>query len=274
MGKDTRGYVMSASIVVDGEEVGTSSNLEFDMVEATEVSSPESSAAIPAKFRGKSVDEIVQSYTELEKELGRKGNELGELRKLSDTLIQSFNAKPNNNATQQSTQTVTTETVTDDDILENPSVNIRKLINEAIKPLAETLQTTYKQTALGELEKKHGDYREIVVDPEFQSWVTASPARTSMWSDANAGSIEMADELFTWYKSRVVPEGKSSKVAAQKTEELQAATALSTGTSQESGTVKKKYRRADIINLQITNPKRYMELQPEIMQAYREGRIV
>jgi len=38
-------------------------------------------------------------------------------------------------------------------------------------------------------------------------------------------------------------------------------------------TGKKIYRRADIISLKVNNPKRYEALQPEIMQAYAEGRV-
>jgi predicted polyphosphate/ATP-dependent NAD kinase len=37
--------------------------------------------------------------------------------------------------------------------------------------------------------------------------------------------------------------------------------------------VKKTYRRADIIELMRTNPDRYEQLAPEIMQAYAEGRV-
>jgi hypothetical protein len=46
----------------------------------------------------------------------------------------------------------------------------------------------------------------------------------------------------------------------------------------DTGTVgldsKKSYRRADLIRLQIEDPDRYQQLQPEIMAAYAEGRVI
>ena len=45
-------------------------------------------AQLPPKFEGKNVDEIVKSYANLEQQFGRQGSELGELRKLADSLIQ------------------------------------------------------------------------------------------------------------------------------------------------------------------------------------------
>ena len=44
---------------------------------------------VPSKFANKSTEEIIDSYTNLEKELGRKAQEVGELRKLSDSFLQA-----------------------------------------------------------------------------------------------------------------------------------------------------------------------------------------
>src|SRR6056297_1023845 len=43
---------------------------------------------LPPKFKGKKLEDVVQSYLNLEKELGRKGQEVGELRKLADQLVE------------------------------------------------------------------------------------------------------------------------------------------------------------------------------------------
>ena len=43
---------------------------------------------LPNKFKGKSMEDIVSSYENLEKELGRKGQEIGELRRLTDGILQ------------------------------------------------------------------------------------------------------------------------------------------------------------------------------------------
>ena len=54
--------------------------------------------------------------------------------------------------------------------------------------------------------------------------------------------------------------------------------ALKTGktvsrTSAESTAGKKIYRRADLIRLKTSDPRRYEDLQEEILQAYSEGRV-
>ena len=72
-------------------------------VEQEEIQEPEAQE-LPKKFQGKSSTEIAEAYENLEKELGRKGQEIGELRKLTDSYLQS-------QISTQSQQTTTTEEV-------------------------------------------------------------------------------------------------------------------------------------------------------------------
>jgi len=44
---------------------------------------------IPDKYKGKSAEELVQMHQEAEKLLGRQSSEVGELRKVVDTYIQT-----------------------------------------------------------------------------------------------------------------------------------------------------------------------------------------
>jgi hypothetical protein len=69
---------VSADAVEQTEEDNTEDNKQ--------ASEPE--FEVPEKFAAKSKEEVAQSYTELERELGRKSNEIGELRKLTDQLLQ------------------------------------------------------------------------------------------------------------------------------------------------------------------------------------------
>ena len=50
--------------------------------------SPVASTEIPEKFKGKSVEEVVQSYTELEKKVGRLAKDYGDLRDLNQRILQ------------------------------------------------------------------------------------------------------------------------------------------------------------------------------------------
>ena len=62
---------------------------------------------------------------------------------------------------------------------------------------------------------------------------------------------------------------------AQKQDRKRQLKAASTGTSSGSTEApsRKIYRRADIIKLMKDDPRRYQQLQPEIMAAYAEGRV-
>ena len=67
-----------------------------------EVTQEQEEPELPKKFQGKSSSEIAEAYENLEKELGRKGQEIGELRKLTDSYLQS-------QISSQSQQTTTSE---------------------------------------------------------------------------------------------------------------------------------------------------------------------
>ena len=84
-----------SSIVVDPAENLADTEVE-DTVQPDETletleaeSDIEPTSDIPDKFSGKSVEDIVKSYQNLEQELGRKSQEIGELRQLSDSCLNS-----------------------------------------------------------------------------------------------------------------------------------------------------------------------------------------
>jgi len=80
------------SVVVEPEqEVKPEEGVEYaNIEEAPQVEQPqeEPQVELPDKFKNKSMEDIISSYENLERELGRKGQELGELRKLTDGILQ------------------------------------------------------------------------------------------------------------------------------------------------------------------------------------------
>ena len=70
--------------------------------------------------------------------------------------------------------------------------------------------------------------------------------------------------------------GTTAKVKAEekvKREKVLRKTSSESRSSGDSVGGKKVYRRADLINLQVTDPRRYESLADEIQQAYVEGRV-
>lgn len=266
------GEIDTSNLTTQLEAEKTTSNNEESIATAESVaeqSAPETT--VPPKFQGKSVDEILESYSNLEKQYGKQGNELGELRKLADTLIQKNLQESQNNIAQTHE-----EALSDDDFLINPIESVRRIVEESLQPIKGALNQTAADTTISRLQAKHPDLESVVQDIDFQKWVMESVPRQDMWQRASAGDFNYADELLTQYKSlySVKQEAVQQKVQTEKEKELQAATAVASGASPDAvSTSKPTYRRTELIRLQLEDPKRYADLQPEIYQAYSEGRV-
>jgi len=228
---------------------------------------------LPPKFQGKSVDDIINSYVNLEQQYGRQGNELGELRKLTDSLIQK---NLQEDATSQRTESLE-KSLSEDDFYNDPLNAVRKVVAEALEPVKSNLSQTQVDSTVQRLQAKHPDLTEVVNDLGFQQWIMESTPRQDMWVKASNGDFDYADELFTQYKAVQKPQVKAEKEQSQavKEKELEAASSVSSGSSQdaEASSSKTIYRRAELVRLKINDPQRYNELQGEIMQAYAEGRV-
>jgi hypothetical protein len=224
-------------------------------------------AELPKKFQGKSSTEIVEAYENLEKELGRKGQEIGELRKLTDSYLQS----------QISTQAETTTTSEPADFYDNPEQAVRQIIDNHPR-FKEMKEQNEKQTAsltAQQLEKAHPDFQEVIGDGGFQEWVNGSKIRQRLYKEADSYDFDAADELLTNWKERQMisktQEVNESKKVKRDTA-MKAGEAMSNA-SGESTAGKKIYRRADLIRLKQTDPRRYEDLADEIYQAYADGRV-
>ena len=222
---------------------------------------------IPDKYKGKSTAEIVRMHQEAEKLLGRQSSEVGELRQVVDTYIQ----------TQLDTSTQAPEETEDDiDFFSDPDKAVERAIkNHPSIKAAEAQTRQYKQsTAQAALQQRHPDMQQILSDSKFVDWIKGSKIRTQLFAQADTQyDYEAADELFSNWKERqgvvnkTAVEEKASRKAAVKT--------ASVGNAKGSGeaSTRKVYRRADIIKLMRTDPDRYQALSNEIMQAYKEGRV-
>lgn len=222
---------------------------------------------LPKKFQGKSEYEIAEAYENLEKELGRKGQEIGELRKLTDSYLQS-------QINQQGQTTTPAEEV---DFYDNPEQAVRQIIDNhpRFREFAEQNQKQQASMTAQQLEKAHPDFQKVVGDGEFQEWVNGSKIRQRMYKDADSYDFDSADELLTTWKERQMI-SKTQEVNADKKSKRAVAMKTGEGVSRASGEStagKKIYRRADLIRLKTTDPTRYDNLADEIYQAYAEGRV-
>lgn len=223
---------------------------------------------LPDKYRGKSVEELVRMHQEAEKLLGRQSSEVGELRQVVDSYIQT--QLKQQNAPQQE------ETVDDVDFFTDPEAAVQRAINNHPKIReAEQVSAQYKKTtAMTQLQANHPDMTEIIQDPKFAEWIKASKVRTRLFAEADQNyDYEAADELFSLWKERKAVVSKTADL--EKQERKQTVRSASTGGARGSAEKgpRKIYRRQDIINLMKNDPERYLALADEITKAYAENRV-
>ena len=226
---------------------------------------------LPDKYRGKTAAELARMHQEAEKLLGRQSSEVGELRKVVDSYIQtqlSSQQAPQSKAYQEEDEDV--------DFFVDPDKAVARAIERHPKMReAEQVTQQYKQqAALNQLQTKHPDMQTILQDPKFADWIKASKIRTQLFVQADQQyDSDAADELFTLWKDRKSTVAQT--VEAEKKARQATAKTASTGNARGNpdSNPRKIYRRADIIKLMKSDPDRYQAMSDEIMKAYAEGRV-
>jgi hypothetical protein len=245
------------------------SNIEELGQEAPQEPTPEPEDTIPEKYQGKSTAEIVRMHQEAEKLLGKQSGEVGELRSVVDSYIQT-------QLDETPVQPTTSEPDEDIDFFSDPDKAVERAIRNhpSIKKAEETTLNNQRTNAMSQLQSRHPDMEQIVQDGKFVEWIKASKIRTQLFAQADRQyDYEAADELFTNWKER--QGAVAQTVAAEKDTRKAAVKAASTGSTKGNGEqrAKKVYRRSDIIKLMKTDPDRYMALSDEITLAYAEKRV-
>jgi hypothetical protein len=242
-----------------------------DTVETPQEEQPQQ-PEVPEKYKGKSVEDLVQMHQELEKFSGKQSTEVGELRKVVDDYIQT------QLSTQQAPQQQQQQDNNDDDVdfFVDPKTAVSRAIDNHPKiKEAQAYTQQYKQQAtLAQLKSSHPEMEQILQDPKFAEWIKGSKVRTQLFVQADQQyDYDAANELFSLWKERsqVVQQTAQAEREARKSSVKTASTGNARGTAE--GSRRKVYRRADIIKLMRTDPERYQSMSDELLKAYAEGRV-
>ena len=256
------------------QEVG---ELETGAVEASQDLTEETTEAVeqeyqpPEKYAGKSLEDVITMHQNAEKAIGKQGQEVGEQRKLIQSLMEAQNTTQTNAPPEEKT-TFEDQFYSDPAQAVNSAIENHPLVVEARKER----QVQQQQHQLSVLEKAYPDWQDRVGTKEFQDWVGSSAIRTEMFRKADSEyNPGYAIELFDMY-DQVNMVDKTKEVKKQETAKRDKAlrkTSSETRSTSDSVGGKKIYRRADLINLQVSDPNRYASLADEIHSAYAEGRV-
>ena len=225
---------------------------------------------IPEKFRGKSLEDVIQSYSELEKQLGKQGQELGELRRTYDAFIKS---EVENHRNEQGHRLDNSNDSFDSYTSSEPAAQGTPG-QEGLSPVDRELAELRQERFLAKLEREHPDFRETVQDEAFRDWIVESDVRMALYKRADEQfDYRAADELFNiWADKKAVLDAEKQNAVEAKEQTFEDAQTEQGKPVQPSS--ERKYRRSDIRALKQNNPDRYRELAPLIRQMYAEGRVI
>jgi hypothetical protein len=275
---------MPAVIVSDEDEnPPVDSTARADSTQPDPVPAPEPEAppapppSVPDKFSGKTPEQLIAMYADLEKVTGRQGKELGELRSTHDqyirTALEAAQGKP---------APSNTETEDDTEFFINPKAAIEKAVanHPLIKEVKEKQAQTQQERAQQAFEAKHPDYSAIIEESEFRAWVEAVPSRRERLLKANADyDFGTADEIFATYKeikaarTAVTPAAPKQDNSAARAAALTAGKVPGGNASPTGAPTGKIFYRSDLARLRNTDPERYHEMSDEILLAYKEKRV-
>ena len=267
--------LLSDTQVTENQDVTIEQETQEDFIQAeAQLEADQPEVTIPEKYAGKSLEEVIEMHQNAEKVLGKQGMEVGQQRKLIESL----------SSQQQATEAALPKEEPvpfEEQFYADPANAVNSAIEnhpdmvQAKKTRVEQNQS-YQQA---QLESAHPDFMNIVEDKGFQDWIGASKIRQEIFRAADSYDFESANELFsTWKqisKAEINSEATNKAVAKEKSkrEQVLRKTTSETRSSGDSVGGKKVYRRADLINLQVTDPRRYEALADEIQSAYTEGRV-
>lgn len=217
---------------------------------------------VPEKYRDKSIQDIIKMHQEVEKAYGRGQNELGEMRKLADQILKQQLEEAEQQASKK---------LTSDDLLDDPDAALGRAVsdNPRVKELEARLTARERAEQMSAFNRKHPNAGELVNDPRFLKWVDESPTRKRL--------LQQADQTFDYeLASEIISTFEQTHPAADPDKGDDGKKALGNAKpSAGSGSAGKKryFKRAELMRLKVENPDRYERLQPEIMRAYKEGRV-
>lgn len=224
-------------------------------------------SALSGEHSDKSPADLSKMLQDAQAMIGRQSAEVGEMRRFTEQLMQRENER-----LETPVEHPSDEVEWDDS---NPQESLKKLVDSTLshklKGIEQQLSKVTQYTATQELSAKHEDWQTIVNGEQFKTFATSTPIRQELYQRASQGDVAAAQELIGTYKELNAGTGQTQTGQPSAVQHASLESGNTTMTRAASG--KPVLRRADIMRLQVENPKRYKEWLPEIRQAYLDKRV-
>ena len=214
--------------------------------------------SIPDKFKDTSISEVIDSYNNLEREFGRRNNEVGEMRKTLDDILK------------QQLEGSTEETEEDED-----AVAVEKALAKSptLRAVTDNLTVQARNAARGEFNKVHPTAEKVIGSKAFVKWVTDSGVRTEQFRGANAGyDYDVISEMLDTYTE--LASVRKEKASVKREGTMKALETPNANGGDSTASKRKVFKLSDLMKLRDTDPARYEKLGDTINKAYAEGRVL
>jgi hypothetical protein len=234
--------------------------------EANETETQEATPDIPDKYKDKSLEDVVRMHQEAEKLLGKQSSEVGDLRKSVDELLKVKLSEDASSSIKEQEPEL--------DFYDDPKGSVNKAVENSstMLQMKELLAKQTQQEVMGKIASKHPDFESIVKNENFIDWISKSEVRTELFQRADKYDFNAADELLSnWKEIKGIVEKTDS--INEKDRKLQLKAASTGGKGSAEPMSRKIYKRSEIVNLMINDPRKYAENVHVFDKAYAEGRV-
>ncbi len=215
--------------------------------------------SIPEKFKGKSLEDVIGIYENLEKHYGKQGQEVGQLRA---------------HVTQLMTQTAQNSTASEEsetNFYDDPEQYISRMLDEKLAPIVGRVGNAEHDRVVAKFNQEYPDWQQTISNPDFQNWVAESPVRLELHAKANQADYNAGKELLSnWETQTKASKADITSVNEAREKKLKDATTEVGSTGQSSGKI---YNRHELINMRRYDREKYEAMEPLIIKAYKEGRV-
>jgi hypothetical protein len=255
---------------------GGSDDLDLLDVAATTSTTSVQSDTTPAKYKGKSVEDMIKMHQNAERKISEQGADLAAQRRLSDEILRLKQASPETRTTE-----VTRKPVTVEALLNDPEQAIRDAVNgsdmgrraEAAEARTASLEATLEER---DFTSKHKDFASDINDQDFVAWVNKNPLRQALANETAKKNFKAASNLWDLWDEHKELVGTEKPAATVK---KVPGTVKSAPLENKGKTV---YSRAKLMELRMkvedgdpaaTARWKDQTFQNNLIQAYAEDRV-
>lgn len=225
---------------------------------------------LPEKFKGKSKKEIIEVYQNLEKEHGRKSNDMNDLRRQIDQVL----LQPVQDQQQPAGMD---DSVKFDDLVDNPEDAVNRALakNPILREIQQRDTQQRMESSKTALLKRHPDAEQVVNDEVFVEWLNESPGRAAIFRQAHQSyDVSLAADLLDTFKyTKKAAHAEAEQQRDNKAREDLRKGTVESGTGADAGRADPIFSRKALIELRHRDPARYNSILPEVERAYADGRV-